>query len=223
MLTAGRAESFITSWMYHGPNDLADPRGSAAPPGRAGPGRGPLAQAALHDRERASGPAVVMEAGVLPGKPAQQPDLLVFRPRQPPVPAAGRVVSDQVEPALRAGGDIKDELAQAGIADRGPGAVEIHPSIPIVFIGIGFSDCSTAQPVTPAGRYRRGRPPPGTPSAGAPLPRSTRAAGAAPPDRRSGDRHVKLTGVESGRGNEGQPVPDRLAVRTVPVTDPGAW
>jgi menaquinone-specific isochorismate synthase len=26
--------------------------------------------------------------------------------------------------------------------------------------------------------------------------------------------------VESGRGNEGQPLPDRLAVRTVPVTDP---
>ena len=27
--------------------------------------------------------------------------------------------------------------------------------------------------------------------------------------------------MESGRGNAGQPVPDRLAVRTVPVTDPG--
>jgi menaquinone-specific isochorismate synthase len=41
-------------------------------------------------------------------------------------------------------------------------------------------------------------------------------------DLRSGHGHVKLTGVEPGRGNEGQPAPDRLAVRTIPVSDPGA-
>ena len=33
--------------------------------------------------------------------------------------------------------------------------------------------------------------------------------------------HVKLSGVEAGQGNEGQRTPDRLAVRTVPVSDPG--
>lgn len=41
-----------------------------------------------------------------------------------------------------------------------------------------------------------------------------------PGDRRRGRCHVKLAGVKTGHGNEGQPAPDRLAVRTVPVTDP---
>ena len=79
---------------------------------------------------------MVMEAGALAGKPAQQPDLVILVPRQALVPAAVRVVPHQREPALRAGGHVEDELAQAGLADRQPGAGSIHPVIPIVLIGI---------------------------------------------------------------------------------------
>jgi hypothetical protein len=79
---------------------------------------------------------VVVEAGVLAREPAQQPDLPVLLQQQPLVPAVGRIKSHQMEPVLRAGGDVEDELAQAGIGGRGPGAGEVHPSIPIVFIGI---------------------------------------------------------------------------------------
>ena len=49
----------------------------------------------------------------------------------------------------------------------------------------------------------------------------TPAGTGTPRDLRSRGCHVELAGVESGRCNEGQPAPERLAVRTVPVADPG--
>jgi hypothetical protein len=120
---AGATDPFHTSWTYLGPNDRTDPGASVAPvaSGRP-PRRGPLAQAAPHDGERARGSAVVVETGALPGKPAQQPDLPVLLPQQALVPAAGRVIPHQVEPVLRTGREVKDEPAQAGVTDRGPGA-----------------------------------------------------------------------------------------------------
>jgi len=62
-----------------------------------------------------------MEAGALPGKPAQQPDLPVLLPQQALVPAAAGIKLEQVESALRAGGEVEHELAQTDVADRGPG------------------------------------------------------------------------------------------------------
>jgi hypothetical protein len=64
---------------------------------------------------------VIVKAGALPGKPAQQPDLPVLLPQEALVPAAPRVILHEMEPALRAGGEVKDEPAQAGITDRGTG------------------------------------------------------------------------------------------------------
>src|SRR6266487_5948143 len=52
-------------------------------------------------------------------------------------------------------------------------------------------------------------------------PRKGPAGTGTPRDLRSRGCHVELAGVESGRCNEGQPAPERLAVRTVPVADPG--
>ena len=52
-------------------------------------------------------------------------------------------------------------------------------------------------------------------------PRKGPAGAGTPRDLRSRGCHVELAGVESGRCNEGQPAPERLAVRTVPVADPG--
>ena len=90
---------------------------------RAAARRGPLPQDAARHRERSGGVAVVVEAGPLPGQPAQQPHLVIVITGQPVVPAPVAVVPDQAEPLVLARGILRERTA----AGRRPG-----PSVPVL-------------------------------------------------------------------------------------------
>jgi len=62
---------------------------------------------------------MVVEARPLPGKPAQQPDLMIVAARETPVPAPVRVVPDEAEPFLLMPGGMPGDLRQPGLADGG--------------------------------------------------------------------------------------------------------
>ena len=61
---------------------------------------------------------MVVEAGPLPGQPAQQPHLMVVVQGQPVVPAPVEVVPDKAEPFVLARGHALDYLPQPGLAQR---------------------------------------------------------------------------------------------------------
>ena len=78
----------------------------------------------LRDDHGARGEIVVMEAGVVPGHPADQPDLDLVVDAQAREDALLGVVADQVLPGLRVGGKPGDQLAQLGAFEgRGRGQV----------------------------------------------------------------------------------------------------
>jgi hypothetical protein len=61
---------------------------------------------------------MVVEAGPLPGQPAQQPHLVVIVRGQPLIPAPAKVVSDKAEPLVLARGNALGYLPQPGLAQR---------------------------------------------------------------------------------------------------------
>ena len=86
-------------------------------------GRGAQAQALLHhgalgDDDRPRREVVVMEAGVVAGHPADEPDLELIVEAQALEDALGGVVADQMGPRLRIGGQTRDDRAQLGAPQR---------------------------------------------------------------------------------------------------------
>ena len=82
-----------------------------------------LDDGALGDDDRSRREVVVVEAGVVAGHPADEPDLDLVVEAQALEDALGRVVADEVAPALGGGGEAGDDLAQLGATQDGRGEV----------------------------------------------------------------------------------------------------
>ena len=103
-------------WLRTEPGDRAGRGPAGLHVATAWPSQG-LAQLTLRYGKRPARLAVIMEAGVLAGQPAQQPDLVVVGERQPAEPAALISETDDRPPGLLGRDDLLDQQAESGRAE----------------------------------------------------------------------------------------------------------
>ena len=100
--------------MCVAPNEKSAPVGYTAVGSLAADGQPPLAQRAVDHGHRPAAAVVIVEAGVLPLRPADQPHLEVLVQMQPHVQALDRRVADVPLPQVGPGGEVADELRELG-------------------------------------------------------------------------------------------------------------
>src|SRR3954453_20255550 len=112
MVVAGVVPAWVTRWMSTG-EKLENVTGHVAAQRR----RAAQAQALLHDRplrddDRPRREGVIVEAGVLAGHPAAQPDLDLIVQAHALEDALAAVVADETAPTLGVGGEAGHDPAQ---------------------------------------------------------------------------------------------------------------
>ena len=114
MVTAGAPAAWPTLWIAQPSKLNASPGARLARAGRPAEAQPLLGDGPAHDRDRARGAVVVVEAGLLAGHPAQQPHRRVRRLEQAVARAPLGVDADVRLPAGRVGGEALGEGGQLG-------------------------------------------------------------------------------------------------------------
>src|SRR5215471_8519523 len=76
-----------------------------------------LQQPASHDADRSGGDVVVVPACVVPGRPADEPDVYVLISMDGGVVSPAPGVSDLVAPQIRAVSQVRDEVTQLALPE----------------------------------------------------------------------------------------------------------